>query len=170
MKNIHKYSVYIYIIIPVLLAIWPVLVLAIYLPGAKEKLTNDISTYADATNTMLDILILSPERIDSEDPNKETIEFSYDTVVNEVASVCLIHPSNCKWNTGPIGTNKNNKTQSATVRLSNVNIISIAKFLSTIQSQWPKLVCNSIQLDKKPNRPDEWDALMDFKYFYSASD
>ena len=94
MKDTQKYSTYIYIMIPVLVAIWPALVLAIYLPGAREKLQDDISTYADANNTMLDILSLSPERIESEDPNKEKIEFSYDRVIDEVASACDIDEGN----------------------------------------------------------------------------
>ena len=166
MKDIQKYSIYIYIIVPVLVVLWPALILAMYLPTAQDKLENEISTYSDGNNTMLEILSLSPERIEAEDPNKEKIEFSYDRVFDEIASSCQISPSNCKWNTGPAVVSKNSKTQSASIRLTSVGITNIAKFLSDIQSSWPKLVCNSVKLTKKPNIPDEWDVLIDFKYIY----
>ena len=119
---------------------------------------------------MLDILSLSPERIESEDPNKEKIEFSYDRVIDEVASDCSIDEGNCNWHTGGIVVSKASKSQQATVIIKAVSITKIAKFLSIIQSRWPKLVCNSINLDKKANRPDEWDINIDFRYFYSATD
>ncbi len=170
MKDTHKYSILIYIMIPVLAAVWPALIFAVYLPDAQEKIKNDISAYSDANNLMLDILLLSPERIEPDDPNKQKIEFSYDRVIDEVVSICKISPSKCKWNTGTIVESKASKSQSASVRLTGVDITSIAKFLSIIQSSWPKLVCNSIKLDKKENIPDEWDVLLDFKYFYTAID
>lgn len=170
MKYLHKYSIFIYILVPVLVAIWPALILAVYLPASQEQLKNDISAYSDANNKMLNILLLEPERIELGDPNKETIEFSYDHAINEVASLCNISPSNCKWYTGTILDTKASKTQSATVTLSNVDITSFAKFLSVIQSRWPKLVCNSAKLTKKANIPDEWGITIVFKYYYMASD
>jgi hypothetical protein len=170
MKYLQKYSIYIYIIVPALAAIWPALVLAKYLPSAEKKLEKDITAYAKANNTMLDIISLSPERIESEDPNKEKIEFSYDSVVNEVASFCKIPSGKCKWNTGSIFDSKNSKTQTANVTLNKIDITSFSKFLSVIQSRWPKLVCNKVKLNKKPNIPDEWDINIDFKYYYTATD
>jgi len=171
MKDLlQKYSIYIYVIVPVLIAIWPALVLAMYLPSAQEKLNDDISAYTDANDIMLDILLLAPERVEPEDPGKEKIEFSYDNVVVEVAASCGIHPTQCKWNTGPINDLKGSKTQTASVTLSKIDITSFAKFLSVIQSSWPKLVCNKVKLTRKPNTPDEWDIIIEFKYFYTASD
>ncbi|MBN2588662.1 MAG: hypothetical protein JXA96_02280 [Sedimentisphaerales bacterium] len=170
MKDMHKYSVYIYIIVPILVAIWPALILTMYMPTAEAKLSDDIEAYSDANNKMLDILSLEPERIEFGDPNEETIEFAYDRVVDQIASSCKIPPSKCKLSTGTIIDSKSSKTQTASVRLSNVDITKFAKFLSDIQSRWPNLVCNSVKLNKKENIPDEWDVLIDFKYFYSATD
>lgn len=155
---------------PILAALWPALILAMYLPTAQNKLETDISSYKDANNTMLDILTFEPERTELGDPNNETVEFSYDNVIVEVASLCNISSDKCKWNTGKVLDTKASKTQSANVTLSGVDITSFAKFLSVIQSRWPKLVCNSVKLTKKENSPDEWDVHLDFKYFYTASD
>ena len=170
MKDTNKYSIYIYIIIPVLIAIWPALVLGVYLPGAQKQLKNDISSYSDAKNIMLEILTLEPERIEASDPNKEVEEFSYNRVINEIASLCKIPSGNCKWNTGKAIESKTSKTQIAGLRLSGVDITSFAKFLSIMQSRWPKLETTLVKLTKKENSPDEWDILIDFKYYYTTSD
>ncbi len=170
MKDMQKYSVFIYIMIPVLAAVWPGLMRAMYLPNAQKTLKEDISAYADANSIMLDILSLSPERIEQGDPNEEKVQFSYNHVVDEITSLCGIDQGQFKLNTGSIVESKASKSQSASVRLSGVGITNIAKFLSMIQSSWPKLVCNSIQIDKKENVPDEWDALIDFRYFFTAAD
>ena len=170
MKEIQKYSVYIYVLIPVLIAIWPALILAVYLPSAQTELDENVSVYKEAETKMLEILALEPERIEKGDPNAETIEFAYDRVVNQVASACGITPEKCKLSTGSLIDSKASKTQTASVRLTGVDITKFAKFLSDIQSSWPNLVCNSVNMNKKENIPDEWDILVDFKYFYSAAD
>ncbi len=170
MRDIYKNSIIFYIAVPVLAAIWPALVLALYLPAAHIKLENDISDYTDADDVMLEILSLAPERTEPSDPNKETVEFAYDRVVFEIASLCSIPPTKFKLNTGTTIDSKTSKTQSASVRLTDIDITSFAKFLSLIQAHWPKLVCNSVKLNKKEGAPDEWDILMDFKYYYTTND
>ena len=171
MKDIlKKYSIYIYIILPVIIAIWPALVLAMYLPAAQDQLKNDIKAYSDANDLMLDILLLSPERVEPDDPNEEKVEFLFDNVIVEVATSCGIHPSKYDWNTGKDIETKGSKTKTASVTLSKIDVTSFAKFLSVIQTRWPKLVCNKVKLTKKPNTPNEWDINLEFKYFYTVSD
>jgi hypothetical protein len=170
MKNILKNSILYYIAVPVLVAIWPALVAAIYLPNARAKLDTDMSDYTRANDIMLEILSLAPERTELGDPNEDQAQFQYYQVVPNVASLCSIPSNKCKLNTGTPIEAKTGKTQSASVRLTNIDITSFAKFLSMIQAHWPKLVCNSVTLNKKAGSPDEWEILTDFKYFYSASD
>jgi len=170
MTDIYKNPILYYIIVPVLAAIWPAFLFIHYLPAAQGKLISDINDYTDANNIMLDILLLSPERIESDDPNKEVIEFAYDRVVDEVATFCNIPATKCKLNAGSTIESKASKTQSASVRLSDIDITKFAKFLSTIQARWPKLVCDTVRLTKKENVPDGWEILIEFKYFYTASD
>ena len=170
MKETNKYSVYIYIIIPVLVAIWPVLVFAVYLPNAQKKLEKDISTYAEANNTMLDILTLAPERIESIDPNEEKVEFSYVHVIEKVAKDCDIDPSKYSVGTTDVSDTKAGKSQSANLKLSDIDITSFAKFLSVIQSRWPKLVCESVKLTKKKDMPDVWNITVKFQYYFTAGE
>ena len=113
MKDIFRNSIIIYIAVPVLVAIWPVLVTALYLPAAHEKLDNDISDYTEADNVMLDILSLAPERTQANDPNKQEKQFAYEQVVPEIASLCSISAEQYKLNAGPPINSKNSRTQSA---------------------------------------------------------
>ena len=171
MKDILKNPIIYYIITPIFIAVWPVLVFAIYLPKAENKLESNIKDYTEADNIMLDILSLAPERIETGDPNKEVVEFDYGRVVYEIASQCNIHPTKYKLDTQPSSGSKNSKTtQSSLVRFIGIDITSFAKFLSMIQAQWPKLVCESVKLNKKKNVPDEWDINVNFKYYYTSTD
>jgi hypothetical protein len=166
MANIYKNPVVYYIIVPVLVAIWPALVMALYLPRAEKNLENNINDYTELNSTMLEILSLAPERIETQDPNKAKEEFSYYRVVDQVASLCNIPPAKCKLNAGTA----NSKTQSATVTLSDIDITSFSKFLSMMQANWPKLVCSSVKLNKAENIPDEWEIIIRFEYYYTNTD
>lgn len=170
MKTIHKNSILIFLAVPVILAVWPALVTALYLPAAQVKLDNDIKDYNEANGMMLDILSLAPERTKTSEPNTEEVEFQYDQVVKKIADLCSISSDKYKLNTGTTISSKTSKTQSASVRLTGVDITSFAKFLSMIQAHWPKLMCNSVKLTKKEGNPDEWDIFIDFKYFYSNTE
>lgn len=167
MKDIHKNPILYYIAIPVLIGIWPLLVWGIYLPNARQELQQDMATYKnDAEPVMMEILNLDPGRLDSVDPNENAAEFNYDNVVDRVASSCGIPPSKCELDARPIQESSGKKSQSANVTLSQIDITTFARFLSTIQMRWPKLQCTKIVFSQKPGLPDMWDVNVDFKYYY----
>ncbi len=58
------------------------------------------------------------------------------------------------------------KSQSANVSLSQIDIVKFAEFLSTIQLRWANLQCNRVKLTKKQGLPDVWDVDIEFKYYY----
>jgi hypothetical protein len=167
MNNIHKNPILYYIAIPVLIGIWPLLVWAIYLPKAQEDLDQNLKIYKrQAEPIMMEILNLDPGRLDSADPNENTAEFNYDTVVDRIASLCGIPPSKCKLDARMPQETSNQKSQSANVTLSQVDITTFTRFLTTIQMRWPNLQCTNITLSQKAGLPDIWDVSLDFKYFY----
>ena len=166
MKDIHKNPILYFVLIPVIVAVWPILVLAIYLPAAQEKLESDMGYYTEANDIMLEILSVAPERIESVDPNKEKIEFAYYKVVNEIAGLCNISSDNYKLSTHTMIESQGKKTQSASVRLTNVEIGDFSAFLSIIQTRWPNLACNILKLNKQANKPDDWDITIEFRYYY----
>jgi hypothetical protein len=167
MNNIHKNPILYYIAIPVLIGSWPLLVWAIYLPKAQDDLQQNLTLYENkAVPLMMEILNLDPGRLDSADPNENTAEFKYDTVVDRIASTCGIPPSKCKLDARTIQETSGQKSQSANVSLSQVDITTFARFLSTIQMRWPNLQCTNITLTQKTGLPDIWDISLDFKYYY----
>ena len=167
MNNIHKNPILYYIAIPVLIGIWPLLVWAIYLPKAREDLQQNLEIYKNkAEPLMMEILTLDPGRLDSVDPNENTAEFKYDTVVDRIASLCGIPPSKCKLDARPIQETSGQKSQNANVSLTQIDITTFTRFLTTIQMRWPNLQCTNIVLTQKAGLPDIWDISLDFKYYY----
>lgn len=114
MNNIHKNPFFYYIIIPVLIGIWPVLVWVIYLPKAQDDLDQNQALYQNkAEPLMMEILNLDPGRLDSADPNEKTAEFTYDTAVDRIASLCKIPPSKCKLDARQIQETSGQRSQGA---------------------------------------------------------
>ena len=161
-----KNPVVLYIVMPVLIAIWPLLVRGVYIKAAQEKLDSDVESYIKANNAMLDILLLAPERAQTPDPNQQVEEFVYDRAVYDIASLCNI-PSG-KYQLA--SRDKINNSQAATVILSDIDLTTFAKFLSMIQAKWTKLKCDSVKLTKQTNIADEWDITIVFRYFLPGTD
>jgi len=167
MKDVYRNPVLYYIMAPVVMAMWPLFVWAVYLPRAERNWNSEMAEYEQAKEVMTEILTLDPERLEFADPNSSGAEFDYATAVERIASLCRIPPSNYKLSSGIITTSSDDqKSQSAKVDLEGVNITQFASFLSTIQLRWPNLQCGQIKLSKLKGSPDKWDVDLQFKYYY----
>lgn len=166
MKEFYKNPILYYIAVPVVVSLWPLLVWAIYLPDAKKDLQESMAQYDKAEPLMMEILNLDPGRRDSLDPNDNTAEFTFYRAVDRVASLCGIPPSKCELNARSAQTSGGQKSQSANVKLSQIDITKFARFLSTIQMRWANLQCTKVILSQKPGLKDVWDVDVDFKYYY----
>lgn len=167
MKDIYKNPMFYYVLVPCLVALWPLLVWAVYLPAAEDDLKNGMEGYEKAQVTMDAILELDPDRLENDDPNKAADKFDYATAVSDIARRCGIPAANYTVSSKPIrpsGSGK--KSQSATVDLNNVSIARFANFLSTIQLRWANLECESVSLTQKKGLIDVWKVDMNFKYYY----
>ena len=166
MKDIYKNPMLYYIAVPVIVALWPLLVWALYLPAAQEDIKNQREQYKRAEPIMMEILTLDPERLEFADANDTATEFTYGNAVDSAANSCRILPSNCKVGTGIIITTREQKSQSGTVDLKQVEMVKFARFLSMIQLRWPSLQCERVKLTQKEGPPDVWDVNIEFKYYY----
>jgi len=164
MRDLHKNPIFYYILVPVVVALWPLLVAGVYLPRAHRRCQELASQCKQAEAIMLEILRLDPER--AADANEANADFSYAAAVNKAAAVCNIPASKYKLNSGLVIKVGQQKTQTATVSLKEVNVESFAKFLSTIQLRWPNLQCIRVKLTAKQGLPDLWDVDIDFRYYY----
>jgi hypothetical protein len=166
MKDIFRNPVFYYILTPVIVGLWPLLVWAVYLPAAEENGKDQLTQFERAEETMLEILTLDPDRRDYADSNNVDIEFNYDKEVAKVASASKIPPTKWDLNTAAPQTSNRQKSQSATVSLKQIDIVKFADFLSTIQLRWANLQCNRVKLTQKQGIPDMWDVDIEFKYYY----
>lgn len=166
MKDIFKNPIFYYILVPVLVCLWPLLVWAVYLPATEENRVDQQAKFKEAEAIMLDILTLDPDRRDYADSNDVEVEFTFDKAVAKVASASRIPPSKYKLNASAVQTSRGQKSQSATVSLKQIDIVKFSEFLSTIQLRWANLQCNRVKLTQKPGLPDIWDVDIEFKYYY----
>jgi hypothetical protein len=166
MKDIYRNPIFYYILVPVVIALWPLLIWARYLPKAREDFEKEHAGYIEAERVMLDILALDPDRLEFSDPNNAAAEFDYAKAIHRVAALCQIPPDNCKFNSGMVMKSAGRKSQTAKVGLKSVSVKTFARFLSTIQLRWADLQCTKVKLTKRKGSPDSWDVDLDFKYYY----
>ncbi|MHC4639831.1 MAG: hypothetical protein ACYTBV_20410 [Planctomycetota bacterium] len=169
MKDIYKNPILYCILVPVIVGLWPLLVWAVYLPDAQKNIKEHKSQYQDSEPIIMEILTLDSGRLEEfADPNETAMEFTYSRAVDRIANTCGIPPSKYKVSTSMIITTREQKSQSATVDLKQVDIAKFAGFLWEIQLSWANLQCERVKLTKKQNLPDNdmWDFNIEFKYYY----
>ncbi len=166
MKDIYNNPILYYIVIPVIVCFWPLLVWAVYLPAAEKNKENQQAQYKKAEAIMMEILTLDPDRREYADSNDVDTEFNFDKAVAMVAGTSKIPSS--KWDLNAVApqTSRGEKSQSATVSLKQIDIVKFSEFLSTIQLRWANLQCNRVKLTQKPGLPDMWDVDIEFRYYY----
>jgi hypothetical protein len=165
MKDIYKNPVFYYVLAPILIGMWPLLVWAVYLPTAAEGKVADEESFTDAVAACSEILKYDPDRLSIVGDDKGR-KFNYPEAIDSAANFCSIPSGNYVHTSSQIAKSGGKETQGAHVSLDNVAIVQVAKFLSRLQSTWVNLTCEKITLKKQEGMPDQWDVDMDFKYVY----
>jgi hypothetical protein len=166
MKDIYKNPILYYILTPVIVCLWPLLVWAGEGPAAEENKKDQHDQFKSAEAIMMEILTLDPDRSEYADSNDVDTEFNFDKVVAMVASKSKIPPTKWDLNATAPQTSSGQKSQSAAVNLKQIDIVKFSEFLSTIQLRWANLQCNRVKLTHKQGLPDMWDIDIEFKYYY----
>jgi len=166
MREIYKNPILYYLLIPVLVGLWPLLVWGVYLPRNEQRRDVEQSLLVEGQTHIVDILRIDPERLNLADANEVTAEFSYGRAIDRVANLCAIPAGSCDYSAGNIVEVSGKKRQEARIKLTNVSIVQAAKFLSTLQSMWATLTCDKVKLTKKKGMPDQWDVDFNFLYYY----
>ena len=166
MQEIYKNPMLYYVLAPIAVLAWPLLVWGVYLPRAQSDYNRDEGFYQEAKGHMLEILTRDPDRLERAKVAQSLGKFTYHEAVDRVANLCRIPSGKVDLRTGlPIKVSKK-EVQQARVSLSDIGIIQAAKFLSTIQSDWVNLTCERVKLSKKEGMPDQWDMDLTFRYNY----
>jgi hypothetical protein len=165
MRDIYRNPILYYILAPVLIGLWPLLVWALYLPKATEGKASDETLHTDVVKGCYEILEYDPDRIQIKGDEKGR-KFTYAEAIDSAANFCSIPSGNYVHNSSQIAKSAGKETQGAHVALDNVSILQVAKFLARLQATWVNLTCEKLILKKQEGVPDQWDADMDFKYIY----
>jgi hypothetical protein len=166
MRDLHKNPILYYLLIPVLVGIWPLLVGTVYLPRAENERANEGQQCVDGQNLVMEILKIDPDRPNIVDRNVKPVEFSYGAAVDRVANLCKMPAANWGYTAGDFMTSNGKKRQDARVVLKSVSIVQAAKFLSTMQKMYVNLTCENAKLQKKKGMSDQWDVDFSFIYYY----
>ena len=166
MREIYKNPLFYYVLVPIVAALWPLLVWTVYLPDAEHDWELEKARYNKAQKIIAEILAYDPDRLEFADLTSDESEFDYASAVEKVASLCRIPSKDYKLSSGLIITSGGQKTQNARITLNEVGIVKFAKFLSTIQLRWENLQCEQVKLTRSKALPDVWKADLDFRYYY----
>ena len=167
MREIYKNPMLYYLLIPLLVAMWPLLVWRVYLPRAERDRAVEGDLCVQGQTYVMDILDIDPERPIRTTTNLVPREFSYTAAVSQAASFCKIPATGWESQASGIMVSSGKKRQDAMVKLKGVGISQAANFLSTIQTTWPsRLTCENLKLQRKKGMPDQWDVDFSFVYYY----
>jgi len=166
MKEIYKKPIFYYIVTPIVVGLWPLLVWAVYLPNSQDTLVDDMTQYKEAQNVISRILYLEPSRVKIKSTAEGNVKFDYGREVHKVTTLFQIPSSSYDLNAQPEKTTRGVKTQNCRVTLKGISIKKFAEFFATIQVRWPELQCDKLTLTKQKDLPDAWKIDMDFKYWF----
>jgi len=166
MRDIYRNPMMYYLVAPLVVSVWPLLVSLVYLPATQRGMKQDRDSCLEGQTYILDILKYDPERLKFSEDKDASGEFSYAKAIDHVANRCEIRSANYGYSAGPIIPTAGKRTQNAMVTLKAVGIVQTAKFLSLLQSMWVGLKCDQVKLTKKKGMPDQWDVEMKFWYTY----
>jgi len=166
MREVYKNPMLYYVLIPVLVGLWPLLVWGVYLPRAEQNREIEGGLCVEGQARVIEILKLAPELADPTEQAQITAPFDYGSAVARVANLCKIPPSNCPYTISGTMVSGGKKRQDARVELKSVGIIQGAEFLWRMQSMWATLQCEDVKLTKKKGTSDQWDVDFRFIYYY----
>jgi hypothetical protein len=167
MKDIYKKPIFYYVLVPIVVGLWPVWLLGLGIPVSRNNLQKEINDYNEAEKLIGEILNdLDPQRLDYAKTKKGGDAFDYTTAIDQVTRFCRIAPTDYKLSSGPARTMKGGqKNQDAAVTIDRIDIERLAKFLSVMHMRWVNLQCTNVTLVKIKGEKDTWKADVRFIYY-----
>jgi hypothetical protein len=163
-RDFYRNPMLYYLLAPILVATWPLLVWGVYLPGAKKAVQEDAAGCEKGVDYIQEILKYRPEG----DPGKVAAPtaFSFPNAIDRVSNLVGIRSNGRRYTAGNTITINGKKSQNGKVVLKDVGIVQAATFISQMQAMYINLKCDQIKLSAKKGVPDQWDADLNFWYTY----
>jgi hypothetical protein len=165
MKDILRNPILYYILVPLAIASWPLLLWANYLPGVDQDHNVLKVEHLKASDIIYKILVLDKERLDYSKAEGKGAEFDYAVAIDRVARVVGIPSTGYRVSSKDVYTSGGQPSQSARVTLYSTDIKKFAEFLSNLQFRWASLQCEDVVLTKIEGQKNKWKVELAFKYF-----
>ncbi|MEN6383726.1 MAG: hypothetical protein ABFD79_00850 [Phycisphaerales bacterium] len=167
MKDIYRRIIFYYVLAPAIIAIWPIYLLTVGLPGTKKGLENEITDYTKAQGYIKQILgELDPARLDYAKSKKTGEGFDFITAIDQVTKLCGIPQTGYRLSTSPQRKVKGGQaSQDASMSIDKINIEKFTKFVSVMHMRWSNLQCTNVTLGKIKGEKDNWKADVRFIYY-----
>ena len=166
MKDFYKQRMFYYIVVPILVGIWPLWLWAAAVPGVEKKYVNDQETFKKAEAIIKQILELDSQRLDYAKANDGAGDFDYTVAIDQMSRSCGVSPSGYRLSSGPIRKIKGGQTsQDATMSIEKIGVEKMATFLSKMQMRWQGLQCTNVTMSKIKDTKDSWKVDVRFTYY-----
>lgn len=167
MKDIYKKPIFYYVLVPVVISLWPVWLLCLGIPSSRSNLQKEIKDYNEAERLIAEILgDLDPQRLDYTRIRKSGEAFDYTTAIDQVTRFCRIAPTDYKLSSGPARNIKGGqKSQDASITIDKIDIERLSKFLSVMHMRWANLQSSNVTLQKIKGEKNVWKADVRFVYY-----
>lgn len=163
----YKKPIFYYVVVPLLVGLWPCWLLIMGIPFAKSSLQTEIDEYVKAQKLINEILSdLDPQRLDYAKTKKKGEAFDFITAVDQVTGVCKISPTGYRLSSSPMRKVKGGQTsQDASMTIENIDIERFTKFLSVMHMRWSSLQCSNVLLSKIKGEKNAWKTEVRFIYY-----
>lgn len=167
MKDIYKKPIFYYVLVPILIGLWPIWLLTMGVPGVKDSLKKEIDDYVEAQKLISQILgELDPQRLDYAKSKTTGDAFDFITAIDQVTRMCKIPPTGYRLSSSPLRKVKGGQTnQDASMAIDRIDIEKFTKFLSVMHMRWSNLQCTNATLSKIKGEKDAWKADVRFIYY-----
>jgi hypothetical protein len=165
-QRINKKRI-LYIVAPVVIAIWPLWLGFAALPRAQRAWQDDVVRRDKAGGIIKDIIALDPDRLQNIDAKGNLVKFEYPIAVNKLASACGISPADYKINVlTDVRPSSGQASQNAMVSVNKISVKTAAEFVSLAeQNYYPNLKCVQLSLKKVRDQRDAWQMETTFTHF-----
>lgn len=156
-----------FILLPAVVAVWPLWLVFAALPAAKQGWQNDYDKRSAARETIRSIFALDPDRLQNVDETGKLEKFEYPVAVNKIASSCGIGAADYKLNVlAKVKPTSGQATQSAMVSINRVSVRTAAEFVSLAEMRYyPNLKCTQLTLKKVRDQKDLWEVDLTFTHY-----
>jgi hypothetical protein len=156
-----------FLIVPIVVAVWPLWLTFSALPAASKGWDSDVKKIDDARNLITEIMRLDPDRLQNVDAKGALVKFEYPVAVNKVASACNVSPSAYKINVLPaVKPSTGQASQDAIVTIDKVSVTTATEFVSLAEQRYnPNLRCIQLGFKRIRDQKDLWEIDLTFRHF-----